>query len=66
MSGAHDLLLPVDRGRIDFARRLLHAAAVQTLVEDLALVAEVTRAGLVSLRRLGELDLRLRSLYDIR
>ena len=36
-----------------YLARLLDATAVKTLVEDLALVAEVTRAGLVGLGRLG-------------
>ena len=60
---AHNFLLAVDGDAGDFARLLLHAAAVQTLVQNLALVAEVPRAWLVCLGRLrlvaGQLDLSL-------
>ena len=58
MPSINDIFLRVDRGGF----RLLYAVTIKTLVENLALVSEVTRAGLVALRRMTALTVALTEL----
>ena len=59
MSSINDIFLRVDRGGFI---RLLYAVTIKTLVKNLALVGEVTRAGLVALRRMTALTVALTKL----